>query len=219
MLPHFIWQDFHDLLVDMRRAGCAFDDAWYAPHFEFSFPRYGAVDHAGIGLEVRQALEPWHVMGEEPSGGGTVRYVDSSVERLQVKLGNLTGERYVVTCNGQPVPLMSTGSPGEYVAGVRFRAWCPPACLHQTIGTQSPLIIDIVDSWSNRSIGGCTYYVAHPGGRNYDSFPVNANEAESRRLARFSAIGHTPGKVVPPALLHNPDFPATLDLRLSARAK
>ena len=145
----------------------------------------GAVHTAGIEMTVRSALEPWHVMGEEGSPGGTVRYVDSTVERLEVKVLGLNGNRHVVTVNGVPLPLQPTGRGSEHVAAVRFRAWSQPSALHPTIGVDAPLTFDIVDTWSGRSMGGCRYHVAHPGGRNYSTFPVNAYEAESRRRARF----------------------------------
>ncbi len=217
MLPHFVWQDFRSVLDDMREAGFAFEPAWFAPHFEFRFPRYGLVRYDGVGLELRQALEPWHVMGEEPGPGGTVRYVDSSVERLQVLVDGLNGDRHLVSCNGRRLPLTATGIAGQWVAGLRYRAWQPASCLHPSIGVDSPLVFDLVDGWNERSMGGCTYHVTHPGGRSYDTFPVNANEAESRRLARFFPFGHTPGRMAVPDEEHNRHFPTTLDLRLSIR--
>jgi uncharacterized protein (DUF2126 family) len=201
----------------MRQAGFAFDDGWFAPHFEFRFPLVGEVQTLGMTLRVRNALEPWHVMGEEGSAGGTVRYVDSSLERIEVRITGMNPSRYVVTCNGTPLPMQSTGTVGDYVAGVRYKAWNPPSALHPSIGVHAPLVLDVVDTWMKRSVGGCQYHVAHPGGRNYDTLPVNAYEAESRRLARFFRMGHTPGTLVVPLttteLAGSREFPFTLDLR------
>ena len=213
LLPHFVAADMHDVVVDLDRAGYDFSPQWFDPFVEFRFPRFGSVDYAGIRIELRQAIEPWHVLGEEMSAAGAARYVDSSVERLQVRVAGMVSGRHAVTCNGRSLPLTSTGVPGEFVAGVRFRAWSPPSALHPTIGVQAPLTFDLVDLWAQRAIGGCTYHVVHPGGRNYETFPVNANEAEARRVARFWAHGHTPGPVTVHAETPNPATPSTLDLR------
>jgi uncharacterized protein (DUF2126 family)/transglutaminase-like putative cysteine protease len=219
MLPHFVAQDMRDVVQDLQRAGYAFEYEWFAPFLEFRFPRYGTVVYNSIEIELRQAIEPWHVLGEEVSAGGTARFVDSSVERMQVKVSRMSDNRHIVTCNGRPLPLTPTGIRGEYVAGVRYRAWCPPSGLHPTIDVQAPLVFDVVDSWSGVSIGGCTYHVAHPGGRNYDTFPVNANEAEARRVARFWNHGHTPDRMHVRREGRNPDYPLTLDLRRQPEPK
>jgi uncharacterized protein (DUF2126 family)/transglutaminase-like putative cysteine protease len=213
MLPYFVERDFEDVIAEQNHAGFPLESAWFAPHFEFRFPKYGDFATLGAEVELRQALEPWHVMGEEGAAGGAVRYVDSSVERLQVKVNGLAPDRYALTCNGRRIPLRPTGTVGEFVAGVRYKAWSPPSSLQPLIGTQAPLIFDLVDTWMNRSMGGSQYHVAHPGGRNYDSFPVNAFESESRRLARFVRMGHTPNKVTPPIETPNLEYPFTLDLR------
>ena len=213
MLPYFIAADLSRVVRELRADGYAFDDAWFAPFIEFRFPRYGTVEYDGVSIELRQAIEPWHVLGEEMAGTSTARYVDSSVERLQVKVNGLHGPDHVIVCNGRQVPLIETGVPGELVGGVRFRAWSPPSGLHPTIGVQAPLTFDLVDVANKRSLGGCTYHVSHPGGRNYSTFPVNANEAEARRQARFTSHGHSPGTLDFSPEAPNPYYPATLDLR------
>ncbi len=218
LLPHFVREDFEDVICDLNRAGYPFEVAWYEPFFEFRFPHYGdLVTENGVAIEIRAAIEPWPVLGEEVTAQGTARFVDSSVERLQVRASGLVGDRHVITCNGRRVPLRPTGRRGEFVAGVRFKAWSPPSGLHPTIPAHNPLVFDVVDTWNRCSLGGCTYYVAHPGGRSYETFPVNAYEAESRRIARFRQMGHTPGIIDPPPDEPAGEHPYTLDLRYSAK--
>jgi uncharacterized protein (DUF2126 family)/transglutaminase-like putative cysteine protease len=218
MLPHFVSQDMNDVLSDLNDCGYTFDSDSFAPHLEFRFPLLGGFAQRGVQVEVRQAMEPWHVLGEENVTGGTARYVDSSLERVQVKVRGMTDSRHIATCNGRRVPLHPTGINGEYVAGVRYRAWQPPSCLQPLIGVHTPLIIDLFDTWNSRSIGGCTYHVSHPGGRSFETFPVNAYEAESRRVARFFVHGHTPGPMAVPRDERSAEFPFTLDLRAAPPA-
>ncbi len=213
MLPYYVDQDFRDALGELGMLGFGLEPEWFAPHMEFRFPEMGAVTVRDIGLEIRHALEPWHVLGEEQAAGGTARYVDSSTERLQARVSGWIEERYVLACNGVGVPLSPTERVGEYVAGVRFKAWQPYSALHPTIGAQGPLVFDIYDRWTGRSLGGLTHHVTHPGGRSYDTFPVNAAEAEARRRSRFFGFGHTPGMMAEPHVAVGLEHPRTLDLR------
>jgi uncharacterized protein (DUF2126 family) len=201
MLSHYVSEDMKHVTKDLQRAGFAFDFEWLTPFFEFRFPRYGNAIIDGIELELRFAIEPWHVLGEEVSSTGTARYVDSSVERVQVSVTGFTEGRHVITCNGRRLPMRNTGRKGEFIAGVRYRAWQPPSALHPTIAPHTPLIFDVIDTWNGRSVGGCTYHVSHPGGRSYDDYPVNDYAAETRRMTRFWDYGHTPGEVIRPPLL------------------
>ena len=214
LLPTFAQMDFDDVMADLRNAGFAFEAAWFAPHFAFRFPLVGDVTAMGAEMTLRNALEPWHVMGEEGSPGGTVRYVDSSLERLELKVTGLNGNRHVVTVNGRALPLQPTGRIGEFVCGVRYRAWQPASALHPTIKVHAPLTFDLVDTWQRHSLGGCRYHVAHPGGLSHDAFPVNAYEAESRRLSRFFRFGHTPGAMDVKPAAPSLELPFTVDLRV-----
>ncbi len=216
LLPHFAREDFAQVIADLNDAGFAFETAWFDPFFEFRFPHYGRIQRQGISLAITGAIEPWHVLGEEVTSQGTARFVDSSVERLQIAVSGFNPERYCVTCNGRRLPLQVTRVKQEYIAGVRFKAWQPAFGLHPRLSSDAPLVFDIIDIANEKSIGGCTYHVAHPSGRNYETLPVNANEAEARRIARFWDHGHTQGIVLPPAEPQNPLYPATLDLRYQA---
>jgi uncharacterized protein (DUF2126 family) len=239
LLPHYCQKDMLDVVNDLKGAGYSFDIAWFDPFFSFRFPFIGELQVDDIHIDMKMAIEPWHVLGEEMSSSGTARFVDSSLERLQVKITGLTESRYHLLCNGYRIPLKNTGVQGEFVAGIRYRAWQPPSALHPTIGVDTPLVIDLYDTWTKKSIAACQYHVVHPGGRSYDTFPINSFEAESRRVARFFDFGHSlaPPKTVIVAadgegqsnrflskvtvqphyeaseIIINPEFPHTMDLR------
>ncbi len=245
LLPHFVYLDMVDIVNDLKEAGYEFDISWFDSFFEFRFPNHGGVTVDNLQLELRLGIEPWHVLGEELSNAGTARFVDSSLERLQVRVTGFIQDRHILVCNGCRVPLRTTGVKGEYVAGIRYKAWNPPSALHPTIGVDAPLVFDIVDTWNNRVIGGCTYFVSHPGGRSFDTYPINSYEAESRRISRFWGFGHTPTlentvaepirfptapsrfvaenkkdlRIDTPFELINPEFPNTLDLRKFWRSR
>jgi uncharacterized protein (DUF2126 family)/transglutaminase-like putative cysteine protease len=212
-LPHFIWEDMKDALGELSASGIELDPNWYRPHWEFRFPRLGHVAPAGLEIELRQALEPWHVLGEESAGGSTSRYVDSSVERIQVLVNGMTDTRHVLAVSGRPLPLTATGRSGEYVAALRYKAWQPPSSLHPTLAAQSPVVLDVYDCWNGRSVGGCAYHVSHPGGLAYDCFPTNGLAAETRRMARFLPFGHSAGSFDLHTEYRSLEYPLTLDLR------
>jgi uncharacterized protein (DUF2126 family) len=195
LLPHFLIHDIADVAADLRAHGIAFENNWLDPFTEFRFPRIGTAVFDGVEIELRGAIEPWNTLGEQATATGTARYVDSSIERIQVRLIGADRDRYLMTCNGYPVPLLATDNPDVHVGGVRFRAWQPPSALHPSITVDGPLQFELVDLTTSTSRGGCTYHIAHPGGRAYDEPPVNAVEAESRRARRFEATGFTPGKL------------------------
>jgi uncharacterized protein (DUF2126 family) len=216
LLPWFVDADIRDVVDDLRAHRYPFARSWLEPFFEFRFPRIGTVEVAGVGIELRQAMEAWPVLGEEVTAGGAARAVDSSMERLQVLVEGSTDGRHLLVCNGIRVPLHPTASPTVQVAGVRYRAWQPPSGLHPTIGVHTPLVFDLVDTWNDVALGGCTYHVSHPGGRAYERFPVNANEAEARRSRRFEPFGHPPAALDVAAIAEPPPghgYPRTLDLR------
>jgi uncharacterized protein (DUF2126 family)/transglutaminase-like putative cysteine protease len=213
MLPHYVQDDFKHVIERLNRAGFQFQPEWFITHFEFRFPVIGTVSYDGVTIELRQAIEPWLVLGEEAGGGGTARYVDSSLERMQVKVTGLNEKLHAIAVNGIELPLSPTDQPGVYVAGVRYRAWQPPSCLHPTIPVHAPLVVDLVDRQNARAVGGCTYYVSHPGGRSHEIFPINALEAETRRAERFHSMGHTPGPFQMRRVTRHPEMPVTLDLR------
>jgi len=217
MLPHFVRRDFHDVLAHVRETGYDFDERWFAAQFEFRFPKIGSIAADGVELELRHALEPWNVLAEETVSGSTVRSVDSSLERMQVKLSGVTAEsRYTVACNGRAVPLHAAGAAGEMLAGVRFRARQLSAALHPTVPVHAPLTFDIIDRWKQRSVGRCVYHVAPPDGRVYEKRPANAAEAEARRAERFERVDAPSGPMAAPEAETNPVFPMTLDLRIPA---
>lgn len=237
LLPQGVRCDLEEVVADLQAQGIPFQMEWLEPFFEFRFPRFGSLQIGQVNMELRWAIEPWNVLGEEITSFGTARFVDSSVERVQLKLTGLSDNRYQLHANGYPVPLKSTGTAGEYYAGVRYRAWDPESALHPGLGVDAPIVFDLVDTWNGRSVGGFTYYVSHAGGRNYETLPVNANEAEGRRVSRYQNQGHTPGVIAPvnphqvkreviheqteqklikvPKPQIQPEYPCTLDLRLA----
>ncbi|MEM7363886.1 MAG: transglutaminase family protein [Pseudomonadota bacterium] len=218
MLRHFVAEDFNNVINDLRQHGFEFSASWFDPFLEFRFPRLGSLQVGDMHMELHGALEPWHVLGEESGSQGTARFVDSTVERLQVSVTGASREQYLVTCNGRRVPLVPVGA-DQLVGGVRFKAWEQSSSLHPGIEPHAPLVFDVLDTVNQRSLGGCLYHVSHPGGRSYDTFPVNASEAEARRNARFFRHGHTQGTIDVPHEELNIDHPVTLDLRRPPRLR
>jgi uncharacterized protein (DUF2126 family) len=220
MLPHFVRRDFFAVLDELRRFGFDFEESWFASHIEFRFPKIGSIDAGEVELELRFALEPWNVLAEETVGGGTARTVDSSLERVQVKLSGLATEsRYAIACNGRRVPLCPTDASGEAIAGVRYRARRLWSALHPTIPVHAPLVFDIIDLWRNASMGRCIYHSGPREGRIYTSRPAHAKGAEERRRERFEIVDPPIAHMTARAEQTNTAFPMTLDLRWPASGK
>ena len=218
MLPHFVHEDFKEVLLFLGSAGLTFDNRWFRTHLEWRFPQIGLVSAEGATLELRQALEPWNVLAEETNSGGTGRSVDSSLERMQVKLKGVPNSRFAVSCNGRRVPLTMTGVEGEAVAGIRYRARRLSAALHPTIPIHTPLTFDLIDTRSNRIIARCTYFSAAPDGTVHTSRPRDADEARARKAQRFQVLEPPSDLVRTPVEENNPVYPMTLDLRFPAPA-
>ncbi|MAP95562.1 MAG: IMP dehydrogenase [Ponticaulis sp.] len=213
MMPSYLRADLNEVLrIVSEGTGVHIDKSWFDAHFEFRFPWIGKTSYDGVEIELRHALEQWNVLGEEGAVGGTARFVDSSLERIEVKVSGNLGHRELL-CNGITVPLTENPEGASKVAGIRFRSWLPASCLHPTIFPHGPLTFDLYDPRLSRSIGGCTYFPTHPGGRNFETRPVNALEAEGRRIASFDPNGHTAGNFVPRANVKDRRFSHTLDLR------
>jgi uncharacterized protein (DUF2126 family) len=213
LLPFWLWRDFEDVLATLETRGFPLPRDAYRPFLDLRCPVVGRMQAGDVVLEVRNALEPWHVLGEEPSGGGTSRYVDSSMERVEVRVDGLIAERHQVLVNGLELPMRATGTAGEAVGGVRFRAWAPAHSLHAHIGIHHPLRFDVLDRWARRSLGACAYHVWHPEGRAFDTPPLTRFEASARRAQRFTLEGPSPWPVTVHPTTPHPDAPCTLDLR------
>lgn len=213
MLPHFLWRDLCDVVADLQRHGIALEADWFLPFVDYRFPVLGRLVAEDVELELRTALEPWPTLGEQPVGAAVARYVDSSLERLQVRVTGLVEGRHRIAVNGLELPLFRTDRVDESVAGVRFRAWQPPNCLHPSIPVHHPLRFDVVDTWGQRSLGACTYHVWHPEGRAFDDPPLTAFEAAARRAQRFTREGHAPWPVRLEPTTPAAEQPLTLDLR------
>ncbi|MEY2667542.1 MAG: hypothetical protein RJA59_180, partial [Pseudomonadota bacterium] len=213
LLPFWLWRDMEEVLGFLDGRGIGLPREAYRPFVEFRCPVVGRLQVGGVAVEIRNALEPWPVLGEEPGGGGTARFVDSSMERVEVRAEGLETERFDVLVNGLAVPLRATGTAGEHVGGVRFRAWAPSSSLQPHLGIHHPLRFDLFDRWAGRSVGACAYHVWHPEGRAYEAAPLTRFEATARRAARFTEEGPLPWPTRPRATQPHPEYPHTLDLR------
>jgi len=225
LLPYYLHQDFQTVLADLQAAGYPLQASWFTAWWERRFPQYGTVsllDNPLRRLELRAALEPWPVIGTM-DGGGASRPVDNSMERIQVMLTGAVGDRpqrealgdrYAVLCNGHRVPMRSTGTAGDYVGGVRFRARSTQTAPHPALAPHAPLVFQVLDTWQQTFLGGAIYHVQPPSGEPDQTLPESFEEARSRLTERFVPLQRgTFPDTIPPLILH-PDTPMTLDLRL-----
>ncbi|HEY1555651.1 MAG TPA: transglutaminase family protein [Kofleriaceae bacterium] len=213
LLPYFLWRDFEEVLAHLARTGIALPHAAFEPFVELRCPLAGTLAVGDAALELRNAIEPWHVLGEEATQTGTARYVDSSVERVELRARGLDPERYAIAVNDVIVPMRAVAGRDLRVAGVRFRAWCPPHALHPHLGLHHPLHLAIVDKWAERGVAGGAYHVWHPEGRAFDTPPLTRVEAAARRAQRFTREGPPPWPLRAREVEPHPEQPYTLDLR------
>ncbi|MGZ3422858.1 MAG: transglutaminase family protein [Polyangiales bacterium] len=213
LLPYWMWRDFEDVLAFLEGRELGLPADAYRPFLELRCPVVGTLRAGDVRLEVRNAIEPWNVLGEETTASGTSRYVDSSMERIEVRAEGLVAERHAVLVNGYVMPMRATPRRDEHVGGIRFRAWAPPHALHAHLGIHHPVRLDVVDLWAERSIGACAYHVWHPEGRSYDKGPLTSFEASARRAQRFTIEGPLPSPVRARRLSIHDESPYSIDLR------
>ncbi|MGI9212205.1 MAG: transglutaminase family protein, partial [Methylococcaceae bacterium] len=162
MLPGVLWEDLKAVLAEIRQCGIPLQDEWYKPLLELRFPLLGRTQIGPITLEMRSAHEPWPILAEEVTASGVARFVDSANDRVQIEVFGITPGRHILACNGRRVPLQPTATQGHCIAGIRYKAWNPVATLHPTVPPVYELAFDLIDTWTDKVLGGFTYSPPRP---------------------------------------------------------